>query len=114
MRQIIVQLRSLASAETYSRGLDKVSYVKAMDHSLERSSDAIAALYFPRAAQSDILRAAQKDELCLRAFESSIREVVYGYLGAASLHKYGDAIRALATTAYYATSVGTYQYSLCM
>lgn len=77
-----------------------------MDRAPDPSSHSVEALYFPRAAQSDILRAAQKDELCLRAFESSIREVIYGYLGSASLHQYGDVIRALATTVYYATSIG--------
>lgn len=77
-----------------------------MNQGVVGPSEAAESLYFPRAGQSDILRAAQKDDICLRALESSIRDVVHGYLGSASLHKYGDAIRAISTTAYYATSTG--------
>lgn len=96
-------------AEISGRCFEETGSLRIMESASAGPSDPVECLYFPHAAQSDILRAAQKDEICLRALESSIRDVVHGYLGSASLHKYGGAIRALATTAYYATSIGAKQ-----
>ena len=78
---------------------------------MESSDEAVAtpsqAPHFPSAAQADIVRASQKDKLCLGVLEAALFEVVHGLAGPALLQKHREGLRALACLIYYASSVGT-------
>lgn len=63
-------------------------------------------LPFPAAAQSDIVRAAQKDRLCLGVVESSVQDAVQHLLGPTFLLKHRGSIQALSCALYYGETTG--------
>ena len=66
---------------------------------------------FPSAAQPDIVRSVQKDNLCYDMLESSLTDVVQGLLGPAAVFRHRAALRTLASLLYYGSSTGA---ALCV
>jgi peroxin-10 len=69
-------------------------------------------VWFPAAAQADIVRAVQKDKLCADVLESSLLEVVQNLMGPAFLMQHRDGLKALARALYYGSSTGVGQQTL--
>ena len=63
-------------------------------------------MQFPTSGQSDVVRAYQKDRLCLSMVESIVRETVHSYLGPGAVARYRDGIQAVASLIYYTCSTG--------
>ena len=68
--------------------------------------DSEALPWFPLAAQAEIVRASQKDKLCLGVLETSLLEAAQSLLGPAFYIKHRGALHALACVLYYGTSTG--------
>jgi hypothetical protein len=64
------------------------------------------SLLFPNSGQSDVVRAYQKDRLCLSMVESTVREAVHSYLGPSAVARYRDGIQAVSSLIYYTCSTG--------
>lgn len=65
-------------------------------------------LLFPRSGQSDVVRAYQKDQLCLGMVESTVREVVHSHLGPGAVARHRNGIQALSSLIYYTCSIGAH------
>jgi hypothetical protein len=62
--------------------------------------------WFPGAAQADIVRAAQKDKLCMGVLESCLYDAVQSVMGPAFFMKHRHGLRALACALYHGTTTG--------
>lgn len=63
-----------------------------------------ARLTYPRAAQSEIVRAHQKDVYYRDLFSSQLKEVASEFLGARRSHVYAESLSLVASVAYFGLS----------